>query len=482
MPAAIDRCVLGLSSATRVKKPAPETSDLGVPPIPANDAASAPPIGTSVDVARHDEAIHDAYSALRSTNYRRFVTGFLVSSTGLQMLGAGISWEIYARTKDPLALGWIGVARALPVILFALPAGQVVDHFDRRKVLVLTQVAMGAAAALLSLASALPAIPLWTLYAALSLMGCARVFNGPSRATLLPLIVERDVFPNAVTWNSGAFHFAATAGPILAGVMLAAFDAAWPIYAITAGACWSFAMSASLLKPRESNRAKGPISLRTMVAGAHHVYQEKTILAAITLDLFAVLLGGATALLPIYAKDILVVAPSDYAWLPAIVRTWIAQEEIRYGILRAAPFVGAVLMTLVVAHRPLTKNAGPMLLGAVAGFGLCIIVFGLSTSFFLSLAALFLSGAIDNISVIIRHVLVQVRTPDALRGRVSAVNSVFIESSNELGGFESGLVAKIFGPIVSVVSGGIGTVLVVAAVALAWPQIRRLGELREKDQ
>lgn len=396
------------------------------------------------------------------------------------MLGATIGWEIYERTKDPLALGWIGVARALPVILFALPAGQVVDHFDRRKVLVLTQLAMGAASALLALASGLPAMPLWTLYAALSLMGCARVFNGPSRATLLPLIVERDVFANAVTWNSGAFHFAATAGPILAGVLLAAFNAAWPVYAITAGACWMFAMSASLLRPSPSNVVKGPISLGSIVAGAHHVYQEKTILAAITLDLFAVLLGGATSLLPIFAKDILIVGPGDYAWLPDFARAWLLQDEIRYGILRASPFVGAVLMTLVLAHRPPTRKAGPMLLVAVAGFGMCIIVFGLSTSFLLSLAALFLSGAIDNISVVIRHVLVQVRTPDALRGRVSAVNSVFIESSNELGGFESGLVAKFFGPIASVVSGGMGTILVVAAVALAWPQIRSLRDLREK--
>lgn len=463
-----------------MKIPDPETSDLRVRASAATNPAEEPPIGASVDVARHDETLHDAYSALRSSNYRRFATGFLVSSTGLQMLGAGVGWEIYERTKDPLALGWIGVARALPVILFALPAGQIVDHFDRRKVLVLTQLAMGAAAALLALASALPSMPLWSLYAALSLMGCARVFNGPSRATLLPLIVDRDTFANAVTWNSGAFHFAATIGPILAGILLAAFNAAWPVYAITAGACWMFAMTASLLKPRPSDLAKGPISLRSMVAGARHVYQEKTILAAITLDLFAVMLGGATALLPIFAKDILTVAPADYAWLPTFTRVWIAQEEVRYGILRAAPFVGAVLMTLVLAHRPPTRRAGPMLLAAVAGFGLCMIVFGLSTSFLVSLAALFVSGAIDNISVVIRHVLVQVRTPDALRGRVSAVNSVFIESSNELGGFESGLVAKLVGPVISVVSGGIGTVVVAAAVALAWPQVRSLRDLREK--
>lgn len=451
----------------------------------AGDAAPAlgtpdPAVGDRVEIARHDAVLHDPYAALRAPNYRRFAIGFLISSTGLQMLGAGIGWEIYARTKDPLALGWIGVARALPVILFALPAGQVVDHFDRRKVLVLTQMGMGLAAMLLAFASGLPNMPLWTLYVAVSLMGCARVFNGPSRATLLPLIVEHEVFANAVTWNSGAFHFAATVGPVLGGILLAKLHSAWPIYAITACACWIFAISASLLKPRESNLARGTISLRSIVAGAHHVRNEKTILAAITLDLFAVLFGGATALFPIYAKEVLVISPTDLTWLPATVHAWISRDEIRYGLLRAAPFIGAVLMALVLAHRPPTRNAGPKLLASVAVFGLCMVVFGLSKSFLLSLLALFVSGAIDNVSVVIRHVLVQVRTPDALRGRVSAVNSVFIESSNELGAFESGFIAKLFGPVASVVSGGIGTMLVVGAVAWAWPQMRKLRDLHQK--
>jgi hypothetical protein len=198
-----------------------------------------------------------------------------------------------------------------------------------------------------------------------------------------------------------------------------------------------------------------------MTAGAGHLWREKTVLAAITLDLFAVLLGGATALMPVYAKDILGVGP------------------VGLGALKAAPFVGAFLMALVLAHRPPFKRAGMSLLLSVAGFGVATIVFGVSTWFPLSLAMLIVLGGLDNISVVIRHVLVQVRTPDALRGRVSAVNSVFIESSNELGAFESGLVAKLFGPIFSVVSGGIGTMLVVAGIAWLWPEVRRLGRLEE---
>jgi MFS family permease len=414
---------------------------------------------------------HDPYAALRVPNYRLFAAGFVVSSAGLQMLGTAIGWEIYERTRDPMALGWIGVARALPVILFALPAGHVIDHFDRRRVLVLTQVAMGLCAAVLAMVSHAAGTPL-AFYALLSVMGCARAFNGPSRATLLPLLVDAGVFHNAVTWNSGVFQLSATLGPVIAGVMIAQLHAAWPVYAVTAGGCWLFALLATGLRPRHADRATGPVTPRSMLAGAGHIYREKTILSALTLDLFAVLLGGATALLPMYAKDILMVGPAGL------------------GLLRASPFIGACVMALVLAHRPPFTRAGWALLWSVAAFGACMIAFGLSTSFWLSLTVLFLSGALDNISVVIRHVLVQVRTPNHLRGRVSAVNSVFIESSNELGAFESGAAAKLFAPLAgsaaggavwSVVTGGIGTILVVIGVAAAWPQIRRLGALREQD-
>ncbi len=401
---------------------------------------------------------HDAYAALRHKNYRRFAGGFLLSSTGLQMLSLAVAWEVYERTDDALHLGYIGLARAAPVIVLALPAGHLIDTFDRKKVLALTQVAFAAVVAGLAVASALQA-PLWITYALLMLSGCARVFNGPSRATLLPQIVPAQDFHNAISWNSGVFQLSAVCGPILAGLMLKQFNAAWPVYVVTAATCLVFAFLALALKPAPSKRNTDPWSVRGVTAGLSHLWTEKTIFAAITLDLFAVLLGGATALLPIYAKDIL------------------HTDEVGLGILKASAYVGAFLMALWLAHRPAFARAGPVLLWSVACFGITIILFGVSTNLWLSAAALAVGGALDNISVVVRHVLVQMRTPEELRGRVSSVNSVFIESSNELGAFESGLVATYFGPVVSVVSGGIGTVLVVAAVAVFIPQIRRLGKL-----
>lgn len=404
---------------------------------------------------------HDPYAALRVPNYRRFASGFLLSSAGLQMMGMALGWDIYERTGDPLALGVIGLARALPVVTLALPAGHLIDRLDRKKVLVATQLAMGVFAALVAFASYSSSTPLWALYALIACMGGARAFNGPSRATLLPLLVDAEHFQNAVTWNSGLFHFSAAVGPIVAGLLIAAFHAAWPVYACTAAGCLIFALSAALLKPAAAPASTMAPASRSILAGAWHVWREKTLLSTLTLDLFAVLLGGATGLLPVYARDILHVGPTGLGWL------------------RAATPIGAVLMAFILAHRPPFKRAGRTLLLSVGGFGLATIVFGLSTSFWLSLATLFVAGALDNISVVVRHVLVQVRTPNELRGRVSAVNSVFIECSNELGAFESGAVARAFGPVASVVSGGIGTLLVVAGVALTWPQLRRLGRLHD---
>ena len=420
------------------------------------------------------EPRHDAYAALRVPNYRLFAAGFLVSSMGLQMLATALGWEIYERTESPLALGIVGLCRALPVILLALPAGHIIDRFDKQRVLILTQMAMAGVAAMLALASH-NQWPLWSTYALVVLAGCARVFNGPARATLLPLIVPREIFGNASTWNSGVFHVSGAVGPVLAGYILHQFQAASIVYGITAAACVILAGSAAFLKPRESERSTGPFTLSSVTAGLSHVWREKTVLAAITLDLFAVLLGGATALLPVFAKDIL---------------TWKGEPvgEMGLGYLKAAPFVGAAIMAFFLAHRPPFKRAGLSLLWSVAGFGVCMIVFGLSENYLLSLAVLFLSGAVDNVSVVIRHVLVQVRTPEHLRGRVSSVNSVFIESSNELGAYESGAVAKyaeglipgVSGAMFSVVSGGIGTLVVVGLIAILIPAIRVLSLVHQE--
>ncbi|MFN7021322.1 MAG: MFS transporter [Phycisphaerales bacterium] len=425
---------------------------------------------------------------MRLPDYRRFAGGWIFASLGLQMQGMALGWEIYERTQSAFQLGLVGLLRALPVIALALPAGHLVDTLNRQKMLVATQVAFAAVSLGLAAASLIQAPLLW-MYLLIVLSGCARVFNGPSRSSLLPQIVPSELndgatFHNAVTWNAGVFHISATVGPLLGGAIIAVLferagtthhnpSAAWPIYLLSAVGCLVFAATASTMKPRPNRSAPRGLGFKSMLAGMTHLWTEKTILAAITLDLFAVLLGGATALLPVYAKDILHVGP------------------LGLGALRAATPVGALLMTLVLAHRPPFARAGRALLGSVAGFGLCMIVFGLSGSFILSLAALLAAGALDNISVVIRHVLVQMRTPEELRGRVSAVNSVFIESSNELGAFESGAAARLFGSwlgsatagaVASVVSGGIGTVLVVIGIGWWLPEIRRLGRLREETK
>lgn len=403
----------------------------------------------------------DPYAAVRSANYRLFASGFLASSTGLQMMSAAVMWEVYIRTKDPFAIGIVGLCRALPVVALALPAGHVVDSVRRERVLMLTQVAMAVAAGMLAWASYEKA-PLWVIYALLVVTGCARSFNGPTRSSLLPQLVDPPVFSNAVTWNSGIFQFSAVTGPLLAGALMARWEVAWPVYLLSSGLCLVLAINAWGLRPRPQERkAEGPMTLASITAGLSHVFREKTVLATITLDLFAVLLGGATALLPIYASEILHV------------------DAFGYGVLKAAPYVGAFLMAVAMAHLPPLRRAGWALLIAVAIYGLTIIGFGLSTIAWVSAVLLAIGGAADNVSVVIRHVLVQSRTPEHLRGRVSAVNSVFIECSNELGSFESGLVARYFGPVFSCVSGGVGTVLVVAAVGFAWPEIRRLNKLEE---
>ncbi len=439
------------------------------------------------DLSAHSIPKHDPYAALREPNYRYFASGWVFASMGLQMQGTALLWEVYEKTNNPFSLGLASLARALPVLVLALPAGAIVDLVDRRKVLIGTQIAFACASVLLTLGS-YQNVSVWWIYVLVALTGCARVFNGPSRSSLLPQIVRPEHFHNAVTWNSGMFHLSATAGPFAAGGLIylssrmgmgvdaqgVAHGVAWPVYAIAGASCLWFAMACSFVRPYEdmasaARRGGGggsivaairpSVLLPGMLEGVRHVWREKTVLGALALDLLAVLLGGATALMPVYAKDILHVGP------------------IGLGALKAMPFVGALMISLVIAHRKPFERAGRALLFCVAGFGACTIAFGFSTSFWISLALLFTLGALDGVSVVIRHVLVSVRTPDALRGRVSAVNSVFIESSNELGGFESGLVATLFTPVISVVEGGIGTIVVVIAMACALPELRRLGRL-----
>ena len=397
---------------------------------------------------------------MREPNYRFFAFAFVASSTGLQMLSTAIGWEIFERTGDPLDLGLMGLARALPVVALTLPAGTIVDRGNRKKILAVTQVSFGLVALLMAVASSMQA-PVPVFLALLVASGCIRSFNAPSRGALLPSLLPRERFENAIAWQSGFFQFAAVVGPLVAGVLIAALGGAWIVYLVTALLCTGAGIAALFLKPRPVERTGDPPKLTDMFQGAGHIWREKTVLGALTLDMLAVLFGGATALLPIYAKDILGCGP------------------VGLGALRAAPFVGAFIMAIWLAARPTFAHAGRALLWSVVVFGVCMIVFGLSTSLWISLLALAVSGAVDNISVVIRHVLVQTRTPDELRGRATAVNSVFIECSNEIGAFESGLVAKFFGPVASAVSGGIGTIAVVGFVALAFPSLRRMQRLQE---
>ncbi|HUN82718.1 MAG TPA: MFS transporter [Phycisphaerae bacterium] len=405
----------------------------------------------------------DAYAALRQPNYRRYVAGWTASTVGLVMLNAAVNWELYERTGSALVLGLVGLFVAFPVLTLALPAGHLADTMDRRRILLFSQFLLTAAAIAMCFVSYLHA-PIWMVYGLLLVAGTARAFGAPARGAMLPLIVPEKIFQNAVAWNSFIFHFSATIGPIIAGMLMHYLHCAWPVFGLSAIGAVVFAISLVFVHPRQANHSPDALNLKSLMAGAGHLRREKTILAAITLDLFAVLLGGATSLMPIYAKDILKVG------------------AIGYGALRAAPYVGAFVMSAALAHRPPFERAGRSLLLAVAGFGVATIIFGVSTSFPLSLICLLTAGALDSISVVVRHVLVQVRTPDSLRGRVSAVNTLFIDTSNELGGFESGLVAKFFGPVFSVVSGGIGTILVVMGIAAAWPEIRRLGRITSRDE
>jgi len=405
---------------------------------------------------------HDPFAAIRDPNYRFFAFSFVASSMGLQMLSTAIGWEIWERTGDAFMLGLAGLARALPVIALTLPAGTVVDRSDRKRVLSITQFLFGMVALGLAFASSTHA-PIWLLFGLLVVSGCVRSFNAPSRGALLPSLLPPERFENAIAWQSGFFQFAAVAGPLLAGTMIAMSGGAWTVYATTAVLCSAAATAALFLNPRPVVRSGAPPRFRDMLAGARHIWNEKTILGALTLDLLAVLFGGATALLPVYA-DMLGAGP------------------IGLGALRAAPFVGAFGMAIWLAARPNFRHAGAALLWSVAGFGVCMIVFGLSPWLWLSIVALAVSGALDNISVVIRHTLVQMRTPDEMRGRTTAVNTVFIESSNEIGAFESGLVAKWFGPVFSVVSGGVGTLLVVAFVAAAFPALRSMRRLTETKE
>ena len=395
--------------------------------------------------------ILDAYLSFRLRDYRYLLSGAFLSNFGLQMLSVAVSWDLYLQTHSALVLGNVGFVQVAPFLLFSLFAGHVADRYDRRKVMVVTQCTYLAASALLLFGfHSVPAI-----YGCLLLTACARTFQGPARGAMLPQIVPPEALGNAITWNSSAQEIASVSGPALAGVLLATSGSRTVYLLQTVFALLTLLCFASISSRSKDNAAATPRDMKSLLEGIRFVLKNKLILSAVSLDMFGVLFGGATALLPIFAVDILHGGPSALGWL------------------RAAPSVGAVLMALAMAHSRKIVRAGPALILAVAGFGLATIAFGLSRNLWLSLGMLVLVGAFDNVSVVLRNSLVQTKTPDYVRGRVLAVNNIFISCSNQLGAVESGWTAALIGAAPSVWAGGIATLAVVAICAAISPPLRQ---------
>ena len=445
----------------------------------------APPATTSLA-----PTTRDPYAAFRFTGFVFYTLGNFISITGRQMLTVAIEWEVYARTHSATALGLVGFVGALPVVTLSLPAGHLADRFSRRIIILWSQ----AASALCSVCLALVswnhlAIPRWPIL--LSANGClraiatvferhptfhfddlslplifllmlisstVRTFGWAARSSFFPTLVSRETFANAVTWNSSMFQVSCVVGPAIGGFLIVRLGFPF-IYAIETCCALAFFVLVWLIKgSRQGGRLAGS-AWQSLAAGLRFVLGKKVILATLTLDLFAVFLGGATALLPIFADQILRCGPIGLGWL------------------RAAPAIGSFVMAVAIAYLPPMRHAGRMLLWCVTGFGLATIIFGASRWLWLSLAMLFLTGVFDSVSVVVRQTLVQLLTPDEMRGRVSAVNNIFIGTSNEFGALESGLTAALFGPVLSVIAGGVGTILAVIAVALKWPETRKIGRL-----
>ncbi|MDB5385908.1 MAG: putative integral rane efflux protein [Planctomycetaceae bacterium] len=414
----------------------------------------------------HPEQQHDPYAALRVPSYRRYLSGNFLSLLGMQMQGVAVGWEIWHRTNSTQQIGLVALLQFLPVLILGIPAGQLADRFPRNRILMSSLTALSLGSLGLAWVSWTRA-PLPWMYAFLLLNGASKALSQPAKGAMLPLLVPKNKFTNAVTWNATVFELSSVIGPAFAGVLLAAFELPAMIYLAEGGCALIFLVLLFSVQMRPQAAVTHAASWRDLLGGLGFVWNHKLILGAISLDLFAVLLGGAVALYPVYADAILEVGPTGLGWM------------------RAMPAVGALSMSFIIAHLPPMRHAGKTLLWCVAGFGIATAVFGLSRNIWLSLAALFMTGVFDTVSVVIRHTLIQTLTPDQMRGRVAAVNGIFIGASNELGGSESGYLAHAFersddiafGPTVSVVAGGFGTLLVVGLNAWLFPGVRNYGRL-----
>ena len=431
-------------------------------PLAAPTTTLTPVTAEPTPPSQADPRPHSAYSVLRNRDLALYLSGRFAASIGQQMLTVAVGWELYERTGSKLALAFVGLTQMIPMLLFTLPAGHVADNFARKRIILWMTAIIACASVGLALISWFEAPVFWT-YFCLFVAGCGRTFLWPASSAFLPHLVSREDFPKAVNWSGGSFHLSSVAGPATGGAVIALTHHAAPVYAINALAAVLCLMLIGLIRHEHKVVLREKMTLRNLLVGFKFVFANQVVLGTITLDLFAVLLGGATALLPVYAKDILRVGPEGL------------------GFLQAALPLGSLACAFWLAHRPPMQKAGRDLLLAVAMFGVATIVFGVSQWFWLSMAMLFACGALDHISVVVRHTLVQLLTPDAKRGRVSAVNALFIGTSNELGGFESGVVAHLLGPVFSVVSGGVGTIVVVLLVAWFWPGVRKFGRLEATE-
>ena len=413
----------------------------------------------------------DPYAALRYKEFNIFLLARFSMVFAWSMQFIVIEWQVYSLTKDPLSLGIIGLMEVIPAVGMALFAGHIVDQKEKRNLLIkcilgFSVVSLGLFfLSLPSLETSLaPKKLLYSIYLLVFFGGLVRAFLGPTIFSLIALIVPKKIYPNAATWSSTTWQMASVLGPALAGFSISWIGVHWSMCVIFAFSIIALVFVLRIPRKPILNPKIGEPVIKSLKDGLKFVFNSQAISGALTIDMIAVLFGGAVALLPIYAQDILHVGAEGF------------------GILRAAPAVGALITMVGSTRFPLHKYAGKKLLLSVLAFGICILVFGVSTSFWLSVIALFLSGAVDGVSMVIRQTILQLKTPDHMRGRVASVNSIFVGSSNELGAFESGLAAKLLGTVNAVIFGGCMTILTVGVTSLVSPSFRKLDLSKEVEE
>ncbi len=389
---------------------------------------------------------------LRNPSFLRLWLGRIGISFAYQMEGVAVGWQMYALTNSTFYLGLVGLAQFLPMVALTLVVGQVVDRFDRRKILQVCTLIEATCVGALALGSNQGWLNAHLLLLIVAVIGASHAFEGPALQSLLPGIVPRELFPTAAAMSTSAMQTSSIIGPAIGGFLYTI--SASVVYSVSAGCFLLASVMVLLIRYDRTTVMKEPVNIKSIFAGIHFIWSKPIVLGAISLDLFAVLLGGATALLPVYAKDILHTGPMGL------------------GLLRSGPAIGALLTSVYLARHPIRSQVGKIMFVAVIVFGIATILFGLSTSFILSLITLLILGGSDVISVVIRHTLVQLGTPDEMRGRVSAVNSLFIGTSNQLGEFESGITAAIFGVVPAVVIGGLGTIVIVFTWMRLFPSLK----------